>query len=418
MRGKRTGFTGPGSIKGDFMGWFDDEKFKEDWGFLIPETGKVAGYEEKYLTPTPVRSYSSQTAIAPRTNDDLIAEKVRSYLMPGEAQPNKYSLLDDSAMSVEPSATPAPRAVAATNPVREKVVRAIKEKYQLPQEPLFNEEALLRAEEQGDDQRLSAGLGMGIQQIIGAIGNVEPNTKYQEAQLAGADKRLDRETRKQEKVKEYLLNKMRFEKELEALKSDEAYKKGMLDINRGELALKGKKMATELPDETKAAATNISTSVANKVTISDQIDSKADTMEKQLQAGDKDGALQTAKEMIKVLNSTEGKDAVGAEESNRLAGKLKFAMGNFFSDDPMRFGRDLEGFLSDARNNSNTVKDAAGKLKEKFKAMTGREHPLPISPKYQTKAEQATSADRELGSGAPPGATMRRKRADGTWEYK
>lgn len=68
--------------------------------------------------------------------------------------------------------------------------------------------------------------------------------------------------------------------------------------------------------------------------------------------------LQQGKQLIKVLNSTEGKDAVGAEEAKRLAGKLDFAMGNLFNSNPFQVGRDLPGFKKDADITANIIRNS------------------------------------------------------------
>lgn len=60
--------------------------------------------------------------------------------------------------------------------------------------------------------------------------------------------------------------------------------------------------------------------------------------------------------LLKLLNSAEGADAVGAEESKRIGGYLEYQKGNFF--DPGKFwGRDMEGFISQVQNNSDLLAD-------------------------------------------------------------
>jgi hypothetical protein len=70
-----------------------------------------------------------------------------------------------------------------------------------------------------------------------------------------------------------------------------------------------------------------------------------------------DQKLLQARQMIKVLNSTEGQDAVGAEESKRLAGMLEYRFGNF--TEPGKFiGRDIEGFTTQAELTAKGLGDA------------------------------------------------------------
>jgi hypothetical protein len=70
--------------------------------------------------------------------------------------------------------------------------------------------------------------------------------------------------------------------------------------------------------------------------------------------------LKVGQETLKLLNSAEGADAVGAEEAQRLGSKLEFAMGNFFNGNPTQFGRDIPGFADQLRNNSQRL---AGRIK-------------------------------------------------------
>jgi hypothetical protein len=71
-----------------------------------------------------------------------------------------------------------------------------------------------------------------------------------------------------------------------------------------------------------------------------------------------DQKISQGRQLLKTLNSTEGADAIGAEEAKRLGAKLEFAMGNFLNSNPMQFGRDLPGFAEQARNTSKSIGDA------------------------------------------------------------
>lgn len=76
--------------------------------------------------------------------------------------------------------------------------------------------------------------------------------------------------------------------------------------------------------------------------------------------------LKVGQETLKLLNSAEGSDAVGAEEAQRLGSKLEFAMGNFFNGNPTQFGRDIPGFTEQLRNNSARL---AGRVGDNENAM-------------------------------------------------
>lgn len=59
--------------------------------------------------------------------------------------------------------------------------------------------------------------------------------------------------------------------------------------------------------------------------------------------------------LLKLLNSAEGSDAVGAEEAKRIGDYLEFAMGNFTGPGSMRVGRDLPGFVNQVKNYSSLL---------------------------------------------------------------
>ncbi len=65
--------------------------------------------------------------------------------------------------------------------------------------------------------------------------------------------------------------------------------------------------------------------------------------------------------LLKLLNSAEGSDAVGAEESKRIGDYLEYAMGNITGPGGLRIGRDLPGFI-------DQVSDYAELLGQRVKA--------------------------------------------------
>lgn len=71
-----------------------------------------------------------------------------------------------------------------------------------------------------------------------------------------------------------------------------------------------------------------------------------------------DQKVSAGRQLLKTLNSTEGADAIGAEEAKRLGGKLEFALGNITNSNPTQFGRDLEGFKTQTGNVAKAIKGA------------------------------------------------------------
>lgn len=138
-----------------------------------------------------------------------------------------------------------------------------------------------------------------------------------------------------------------------------------------------------LPPEDKAIVSTLATKTANKVSIANQIDSMLADWDS---LSEKD-RLARGRQMIKVLNSTEGQDAVGAEESKRLGGMLEFAYGNFTNDNPVQFGRDLEGFRRQAMGTSEALKGAISQNSKQVSEITGR------PPRFQTQKPKAPKLD-------------------------
>jgi len=115
------------------------------------------------------------------------------------------------------------------------------------------------------------------------------------------------------------------------------------------------KMGTEghyLPDDKKAIVSDLSKKNASKIGIANQIDAVMSGWD---ELSD-DQKVAQGGQLLKTLNSPEGADAIGAEEAKRLGSKLQFAMGNLFNTNPIQFGRDLEGFKTQALDTSDSLK--------------------------------------------------------------
>ncbi len=113
----------------------------------------------------------------------------------------------------------------------------------------------------------------------------------------------------------------------------------------------------ELPKESRIQIEKLSGSNANKLSIASQIDAELNNMKAAYKRGNKDQAIIAGKQMLKALNSPEGSDAVGAEEVKRLGSLLEYQIANFTNPGPM-FGRDVEGFFSQAADKNNAIKSS------------------------------------------------------------
>lgn len=138
--------------------------------------------------------------------------------------------------------------------------------------------------------------------------------------------------------------------DIESKKEDNRLKREEMNLKRQEV----NKDINRLPEEDKVVVKELASKNAGKAAIKTQIDAVVS----QLPSLTEKQALQQGRQLIKVLNSTQGQDAVGAEEAKRLAGKLEFALGGLTSGNYGQFGRDVKGFFEDAQITSAALKDS------------------------------------------------------------
>lgn len=145
-----------------------------------------------------------------------------------------------------------------------------------------------------------------------------------------------------------------------------------------------------LPKDKQTMVQDLQKSNAGKLSIVNQIDSELNNFKSFAEKGNKDQAITAGENMLKVLNSTEGKDAVGAEEAKRLAGFLKFNVLNLSNPGPT-FGRDLDQFYTQASSKSNSIKNAIrANQKNIDDLMSGTYDPTKI-PDLPTEIGEKTS---------------------------
>lgn len=140
---------------------------------------------------------------------------------------------------------------------------------------------------------------------------------------------------------------------------DQYYKQRELGQKDTELGIKANearskaKSGESLPLDSKKMVEGLSTKNANKIAIKNQIDAVLSSWD----SLSDDQKVTSGRQLLKTLNSTEGADAIGAEEANRLGAKLEFALGNLtpWNSNPIQFGRDLSGFKEQASNVSKSI---------------------------------------------------------------
>jgi hypothetical protein len=144
-----------------------------------------------------------------------------------------------------------------------------------------------------------------------------------------------------------------------------------------------------LPIENQEQIKDLAKKNANKETIANQIDAMLQQAD---QAKTEDAKLAIYRQMGKILNSTEGADAVGSEEAKRLLSKLEFAYGNVTNDNPTQFGRDLQGFREQAKATSKAVRNAAQANKKKIDELYKR---APAADKQVNEVTRLTKDGRK-----------------------
>ncbi len=178
------------------------------------------------------------------------------------------------------------------------------------------------------------------------------------------------------------------DKEMQGMKGDQAEKLKALAE-----AASGKKGFERLPEDKKLTITELAKKNASKTSIRNQIMSAMSGWD---QLSD-DMKVSKGRQLLKTLNSTEGADAIGAEEAKRLGSKLEFAMGNLFNSNPVQFGRDLEGFKSQALGTANDIGRAVGENQRVIDEAYGRtQAPQRESDVEQYAARHGISYDQAL----------------------
>lgn len=164
---------------------------------------------------------------------------------------------------------------------------------------------------------------------------------------------------------------------LDQLKNDrEQYQLSLEERKVRAMEDKANNSGENLPLDKKHFVGTLATSNANKVAIRNQIES----VMKSWDGLSDDQKVYTGQQLIKTLNSTEGKDAVGNQERDVLAGKLQFALGNLTNSNPTQFGRDLEGFKDQALNVSKTLAGAVDSNQKEIDKSMGRTPVASFSP--------------------------------------
>lgn len=127
----------------------------------------------------------------------------------------------------------------------------------------------------------------------------------------------------------------------------------------------------KLPKEKEKVVEGLATKNANMETVKNFMAAKQVELRKAIQEGNEDNAVKVGQEMLKIINSPMGSDAVGAEESKRLGSFLEYKIANFTQ--PGSFiGRDLDKFDDQITANISALDSAIGLNNNSIEKAYGR----------------------------------------------
>lgn len=110
-----------------------------------------------------------------------------------------------------------------------------------------------------------------------------------------------------------------------------------------------------LPKERQVIVESLGKSIGNKMTVRTTLDETVRTMTDAMAKGNRDEAIVMGQQILKVLNSQEGQDAVGTQEAQRLASQLEYHIWPNLTQPGAVFGRDVKGFMNTLRLTSQRL---------------------------------------------------------------
>lgn len=160
---------------------------------------------------------------------------------------------------------------------------------------------------------------------------------------------------------------------------DKGYKDATLGLDRERLGLDKERLGlerekiglkpTQLAPEVRAEVTTLASKNAGKTSIANQMRGYLSELQN---AETEDEKIVIGRQMLKVLNSPEGADAIGAEEAKRLGGLLEFnVLPNLFEPGPT-FGRDISAFEDQVIATIGAVESGVKSNRKRIGVLTGR----------------------------------------------
>lgn len=252
------------------------------------------------------------------------------------------------------------------------------------------------------DSAMTAGIGRGLNALAAGTGFKADNSGYDAMDRQGAEL-IGKDADRSAQVK------MAIERRKMAEANGAFRDKQLSESKRHHMAMEsvaghrfGKNRDLDaLPAEDAEVVKDLAKKNASKIAISNQIEAVMNNWD----SLPDDQKVAQGRQLLKVLNSTEGADAVGTEEAKRLGGKLEFALGNFTNSNPTQFGRDLPGFKEQASGTAKAIKSAI-RANQLHQNQLYRNHgiartdPPEIEPaKYAGKPQDGLVNDAMAGSG-------------------
>lgn len=196
-------------------------------------------------------------------------------------------------------------------------------------------------------------------------------------QMADGQQQASKE--RQSAISEYLAGKkqdqnMAFQKDVEKRRSEHDMKMQKLAQSNADaknqwqsdkLALqqqiaeaKVANAGNKLPHEQQKMVDTLADTAAKRVSTSNILEERLKKYRAAIAANNTDEAVKEGQQMLKLLNSPDNPDAVGAEEAKRLGSFLEKKVFNLMQPGSM-FGRDLDQFDTQVANSVNLIRDSA-----------------------------------------------------------
>lgn len=226
---------------------------------------------------------------------------------------------------------------------------------------------------------ISAGELSKLPSIKGTAPSLSPQEKAQ-ADLDLAQKKADIQLARQKELIDY-----------------RSQKEPMMEKAKGNVEIRN------LPAEEQEVVKNLAKKNADKISIANQITSTIKILDDPKVS--REQKITQGRQMLKVLNSTQGQDAVGAEEAKRLGSYLEASIGINW-DSPRAFGDfgiNLEGFKQQAKLTNQAIIDSINanqsEIQKRYAQYGIERKPVPIEQPEKPRAMAVKLTEDQIREG-------------------